>query len=181
MEDYSKKIKMKKKKSKVTGNHDEMPDFRMFDQTMKEAQMSPDFKPEKQRIDIVLIHQRDDKSDQASKEIRKCFEDKLRRRYNFVIKKETIGDLDYKLLHCPFRSLCEMAQFVNLEIPLDEVKTNEQEDNRAIRTPGTFTLCYCPCRPRKLHLDPHFQNNWADFNQTWYNDLVVDDDSSLYK
>lgn len=120
MEDYSKKIKMKKKKSKVTGNHDEMPDFRMFDQTMKEAQMSPDFKPEKQRIDIVLIHQRDDKSDQASKEIRKCFEDKLRRRYNFVIKKETIGDLDYKLLHCPFRSLCEMAQFVNLEIPLDE-------------------------------------------------------------
>nr|XP_034303267.1 anoctamin-7 isoform X2 [Crassostrea gigas] len=120
MEDYSKKIKMKKKKSKVTGNHDEMPDFRMFDQTMKEAQMSPDFKPEKQRIDMVLIHQRDDKSDQASKEIRKCFEDKLRRRYNFVIKKETIGDLDYKLLHCPFRSLCEMAQFVNLEIPLDE-------------------------------------------------------------
>uniref|UniRef100_A0A8W8LCU0 Anoctamin n=1 Tax=Magallana gigas TaxID=29159 RepID=A0A8W8LCU0_MAGGI len=97
-----------------------MPDFRMFDQTMKEAQMSPDFKPEKQRIDMVLIHQRDDKSDQASKEIRKCFEDKLRRRYNFVIKKETIGDLDYKLLHCPFRSLCEMAQFVNLEIPLDE-------------------------------------------------------------
>lgn len=144
IEDYSKKIKMKKKKSKVTGNHDEMPDFRMFDQTMKEAQMSPDFKPEKQRIDIVLIHQRDDKSDQASKEIRKCFEDKLRRRYNFVIKKETIGDLDYKLLHCPFRSLCEMAQFVNLEIPLDEVKTNEQEDNRAIRTPGTFTLCYLP-------------------------------------
>lgn len=132
MEDYSKKIKMKKKKAKVTGNHDEMPDFRMFDQAMKEAQMSPDFKPEKQRIDMVLIHQRDDKSDPASGEIRKCFEDKLRRRYNFVIKKETIGDLDYKLLHCPFRSLCEMAQFVNLEIPLNEVKTIQQKDNCVI-------------------------------------------------
>ena len=116
-----KKDKMSKKAQKVTHKHEEMPDFRLFNQTMKEVQMRPDFVPEKQRIDTVLIHQRDDKSDEASRLIRKCFEDKLRRRYNFVIKKERIGDLDYKLLHCPFRSLCEIAQFVNLEIPLNEV------------------------------------------------------------
>lgn len=116
-----KKDKMSKKAQKVTHKHEEMPDFRLFNQTMKEVQMRPDFVPEKQRIDMVLIHQRDDKSDEPSRLIRKCFEDKLRRRYNFVIKKERIGDLDYKLLHCPFRSLCEIAQFVNLEIPLNEV------------------------------------------------------------
>ncbi|XP_022325687.2 anoctamin-7-like isoform X2 [Crassostrea virginica] len=115
-----KKDKMSKKAQKVTHKHEEMPDFRLFNQTMKEVQMRPDFVPEKQRIDMVLIHQRDDKSDEPSRLIRKCFEDKLRRRYNFVIKKERIGDLDYKLLHCPFRSLCEIAQFVNLEIPLNE-------------------------------------------------------------
>ncbi|XP_061188186.1 anoctamin-7-like [Saccostrea echinata] len=114
---FSKKTK---KSMKEKQDYDVEPDFRLFDQAMKEAQMRPDYQPEKQRIDMVLIHDRDDISDEASRQIRKCFEDKLRRRYRFVIKKETIGKLDYKLLHCPFKSLCEIAQFVNLEMPLNE-------------------------------------------------------------
>jgi hypothetical protein len=121
----NKKIK-NNKSTKITHQYNDMPDFRMFDEAMKEIQMMPSYQPEKQRIDMMLIHERDDISDEASVKIRRCFEDKLRRRYNFVIKKETVGDLDYKLLHCPFRSLCEIAQFVNLEMPLNEVKASKR-------------------------------------------------------
>lgn len=117
----NKKIK-NRRNSKVTHQYDDLPDYRLFDEAMKEVRMMPGYQPEKQRIDMMLIHERDEISDEASRKIRKCFEDKLRWRYNFVIKKETVGDLDYKLLHCPFRSLCEIAQFVNLEMPLNEVK-----------------------------------------------------------
>ncbi|XP_048774148.2 anoctamin-7-like isoform X2 [Ostrea edulis] len=123
--------KMKNRRnSKVTHQYDDLPDYRLFDEAMKEVRMMPGYQPEKQRIDMMLIHERDEISDEASRKIRKCFEDKLRWRYNYVIKKETVGDLDYKLLHCPFRSLCEIAQFVNLEMPLNEPPDDKDEEVR---------------------------------------------------
>lgn len=94
------------------------------------TELGPLLKPDYKRIDYVLVHGRE-KSDeihnQSKKEslqkkerLRKRFEDALRRE-GFSIKEVQVEDKVFKKLHCPFKRLCEEAERVKLEMPLEGV------------------------------------------------------------
>ena len=72
-----------------------------------------------EKTDYVLVHSKDGSEDPQNEEKRKIFEDALRKE-RFTIE-EFIGDKVFKKLHCQFERLCEEAERVKLEMPLEEV------------------------------------------------------------
>ena len=94
------------------------------------TELGPLFKPDYKRIDYVLVHSRDKPEDTQSQSkkkdlekkerLRKRFEDALRHQ-GFSIKVVEIEKKVYKKLHCPFKRLCEEAERVKLEMPLEGV------------------------------------------------------------
>ena len=96
------------------------------------TELGPLLKPDYKRIDYVLVHGREKpeetqnqnkKKDLEKKErLRKRFEDELRKS-GFSIKDVEIENKVYKKLHCPFKRLCEEAERVKLEMPLEGVSS----------------------------------------------------------
>ena len=94
------------------------------------TELGPLFKPDHKRIDYVLVHssERSDETQNVKKKeslrkkerLRERFENALRKT-GFSIKEVTIEDKVYKKLHCPFKRLCEEAERVKLEMPLEGV------------------------------------------------------------
>ena len=97
------------------------------------TELGPLLKPDYKRVDYVLVHNRersDETSNQSKKEslqkkerLRKRFEDALRQT-GFSIKSVEVDKLVFTKLHCPFKRLCEEAERVKLEMPLEGVSVS---------------------------------------------------------
>ena len=87
-----------------------------------------------EKADYVLVHSKDGSEDPRNeqpfeetmtleekerKRKRKRFEDALRKERFTIV--EVIGDKVFKKLHCQFERLCEEAERVKLEMPLEGV------------------------------------------------------------
>ena len=74
-----------------------------------------------EKTDYVLVHSRDGSEDRQNEETRNMFEDALRKERFTIGEPVVIGDKVFKKLHCQFERLCEEAEQVKLEMPLEGV------------------------------------------------------------
>lgn len=92
--------------------------------------LGPLTRPDRKRIDYILVHKNKSSVDAKDEEERESLEkrENMRARFErairaegFTIKEEIIEDYVYKKLHCPFKRLCQEAEHVKLEMPLKGV------------------------------------------------------------
>ena len=92
--------------------------------------LGPLTKPDRKRIDYVLVHKNKSSKDATSDEERETLlkREDMRSRFEkaveaegFSLSEEVIEDYVYKKLHCPFKRLCQEAEHTKLEMPLKGV------------------------------------------------------------
>ena len=95
-------------------------DLAKFKRTYQD--LAPLLKPDYVRIDYVLVHGKETSEDTKKTEIRNRFE-RLLEKEGFSIKriKDEKDETVYTTLHCSFTRLCEEAERVKLEMPLNGV------------------------------------------------------------
>ena len=97
------------------------------------TELGPLFKPDYKRIDYVLVHKRDHSDETTSQSKKETIErkERLRKRFEnalirsgFSIRSVVVEDKVFTKLHCPFKRLCQEAERVKLEMPLEGVSFN---------------------------------------------------------
>ena len=121
-----------KVRKRLKRNKDVMKKMSHFERRYSKLAKEKKLIHERMRIDFVLVFpnkcSKDFKSGKEKQRLltheenRQKFEELLRKE-GFSIQSDTVGELVYIKLHCPFKRLCAEAERIHLEMPVKGVST----------------------------------------------------------
>ncbi|WAQ99003.1 ANO4-like protein, partial [Mya arenaria] len=155
-------------------------------------QLGSKCKDEHKRIDLVLAYPKEDKTflEKADEDEIEDYEKRnsLREKFEEAMKEDglqkqsvVIGDNVYIRIHCPFRRLCQEAERVSLEMPLNGCESDNKEDNTPInrwikkkfRTDNEVDYISAPFKMDNIHIFEDYDDP-SNFFRPAMRSLLVD-------